>query len=375
MKLRTRVLGSKTVTGDELEKQPRLGVIGADVPRQLVLACGAVPVRIYGAWSGEVSQETHELIGAADAVAARVLNEILTGVHDGLDGLVICNDSMAHLRIYYVLRVLAERGRVPFPIHFLDTPRGNGPHLKRFLIHQYANLAAFIAGITGQRADRASFAHAAVRESALGQALQELTALRKARSLNGTTVLETYRAASQLSPEEASNRIGELICTESDPDTSQEATTSVFMTGSSHPDAAVYSAIENTGVRIVGEDHDVGESSWIGEVITAEDLEKACRALADRHIARPPAAARSLSAQRTQHFLKALDRSGATGVVALVREFDDGPVWDLAEYRPAIRNRDIWLVEETRVPASGLQESLNRMNQALASTADGKETS
>ncbi|GAA1124779.1 2-hydroxyacyl-CoA dehydratase family protein [Citricoccus alkalitolerans] len=366
-------------SGGGLETEPRVGVVGADVPRQIVLACGAVPVRILGSWTGAVSQEATELLGATDAVAARVLDEILSGAHDGLSGLVVCNDSMADLRVYYVLRILAERGRVPFPVHFLDAPRGGGDHRRRFVSHQYQRLAAFASGVTGQQADATSLADAAAREAALGEALEAVRGRRRERVLSGTTALMVYRAAAQLPPEDALERIADLVRITAEPvepDASADsacAGTPVYLTGSSHPDATVYERLEAAGAVVVGEDHDAGDAAWIGDAVTAATLEETCDLLARRHATRPPAAARSLSSERTGHLLTESDRCGAVGVVALVRDLDDGPAWDLADHRPALARRDLWLAEHLRVPADGVHDATAGVIRTLSHYVNRKD--
>ncbi|VXB86961.1 2-hydroxyglutaryl-CoA dehydratase D-component [Citricoccus sp. K5] len=354
-------------------------MVGADLPRQIVLACGAVPVRILGSWTGAVSQEATELLGATDAVAARILDEILAGAHDELAGLVVCNDSMADLRVYYVLRILAERGRVPFPVHFLDAPRGGGDHRRRFVSHQYERLAAFTSGVTGHQADATSLADAAAREAALGEVLEALRGRRRDHALSGTTALAAYRAAAQLSPEDALERIADLVRSAAEPverDESAEpacAGMPVYLTGSSHPDATVYAELEAVGAVVVGEDHDAGDAAWIGDAVTAATIEEACDLLAERHAARPPAAARSLSTERTSHLVTESERCGAAGVVALVRDLDDGPVWDLADHRPALAGRNLWLVEQLRVGADGVQNATAGIIRTLSESVNRKD--
>ncbi|NUL44551.1 2-hydroxyacyl-CoA dehydratase [Cellulosimicrobium funkei] len=373
------VPGPASPAGAGLGLEPRIGVVGADVPRPILLACGAVPVRILGSWTGSVSQEATELLGATDAVAARVLEEILAGAHDELAGLVVCNDSMADLRVYYVLRVLAERGRVPFPVHFLDAPRGGGDHRTHFVSHQYQRLAAFASEITGQQADAATLAGAAAREAALGEALEALRVRRRAHDLSGTTALAAYRAAAQLPPEQAVERIAGLVRSGAQP---VERETSagqacpgmpVYLTGSSHPDGTVYAELEAAGAVVVGEDHDAGDSAWIGGAVNASTLEEACDLLAERHAARPPAAARSLSSERTGHLLTESERCGAAGVVALVRDLDDGPAWDLADHRPALAGRNLWLAEQLQVGADGIREATAEIIRTLSESENRKD--
>jgi benzoyl-CoA reductase/2-hydroxyglutaryl-CoA dehydratase subunit BcrC/BadD/HgdB len=327
---------------------PRIGIIGADAPRQIILAAGATPVRLFGAWSGDISREAAELLGAADAVAARVLDGVLAGLHDDLAGLVVCNDSAANLRVYYVLRLLAERGRIPYPVQLLDTPRGGGQHVNLFVARQYERLAGFASVCTGQPVDAGSLSDAAARETSLGGALGQVRELRVAGALSGSAALRCYAAAAQLAPEEAVSAI-EAIQQNDAPGTMLR----VFMTGSSHPDTTVYEALEQSGIGIVGEDHDAGDAAWIGQTVDAASPGEAFTALAGLHAQRPPSASRSLTSERTDHLLAEVRRTGAAGVVALVRDLDDGPVWDLPAQREALAASGTWLAGVVRVPADG----------------------
>lgn len=328
---------------------PRIGIIGADAPRQIILAAGATPGRLFGAWSGDVSREAAELLGAADAVAARVLDGVLAGLHDDLAGLVVCNDSAANLRVYYVLRLLAERGRIPYPVQLLDTPRGGGQHVNLFVARRYERLAGFASACTGQALDAETLAAAAAREKSLGKALGRVRDLRAAGALSGSTALRCYAAAAQMSPEQAPAAIDAICGVEVPPETMLR----VFVTGSSHPDTTVYEALEQSGIVVAGEDHDAGDAAWIGQTVDAASPGEAFRALAELHAQRPPSASRSLTSERTDHLLAEVRRTGADGVVALVRDLDDGPVWDLPSQREALAARGTWLAGVVRVPAHG----------------------
>ncbi|WP_203137583.1 2-hydroxyacyl-CoA dehydratase family protein [Microbacterium sp. JZ31] len=337
---------------------PRIGVVGADLPRQLVLAAGATPVRILGSWSGPVSDEAAQLPGAVDAVAARILDALLRGAHDDLAGLVVCNDSTAHLRVFYVLRILAERGRVRYPVHLLDAPRGGGAPRDRFVARQYQRLAAFCTSLTGAAPDAAGLRDAAERELRLGEALQRLRRRRRSGRCSGPTALAAYRAAATLPP-------GEAVAIVDAADHPARGRP-VFVTGSAHPDETAYEAIETVGLTVVGEDHDTGDSAWIGDAVAADDLEAATRLLAGRHAGRAPLAARSLTAERIAHLERGLDASGATGVIALVRELDDAPAWDAAAQRRLVEGRGMPFQARVRVRPGDIAGAAHETATALA---------
>lgn len=335
---------------------PRVGVIGADVPRQLVLAAGATPVRIFGSWSQPYSSEASELLGAVDAVAPRILDDVLSGAHDDLAGLIVCNDSAADLRIFYVLRILSERGRVPFPVHLLDAPRGGGAPRDRFIERQYDRLVAFCESLTGDRIDATGLQRAARRERELGRALTALRARRRARECSGAAALAAHLAAATLPPEQ-STEITDAAAESRDGEP-------VFLTGSAHPDASVYDVIEAAGLVVVGEDHDTGDAAWIGDAVESGDLDEAIAQLAQRHAARPPLAARSRTRERAAELDRRLAETGASGVLALARDLDDGAVWDLAGQRLVVEHRGLPFAARARIaPEAALLEA-----EAVAST-------
>ncbi|WP_169053731.1 2-hydroxyacyl-CoA dehydratase family protein [Agromyces sp. H66] len=339
---------------------PRVGVIGADVPRQLVLAAGATPVRIFGSWSQPYSSEAAELLGAVDAVAARILDEVLSGAHDDLAGLVVCNDSAADLRIFYVLRILSERGRVPFPVHLLDAPRDGGAPRDRFVGRQYDRLVAFCESLTGERIDAAGLRLAARRERELGRALTALRARRRARECSGAAALHAYVAAATLPPEHAMAIVDDAASADA------RDGEPVFVTGSAHPEASVYRVIEAAGLVVVGEDHDTADAAWIGDAVDTGDRDEAVGRLAQRHAARPPLAARSRTRERAAELERRLAETDASGVLALVRELDDGPVWDLPGQRAVAERRGLPIASRARIAPEAALVEAEEVASALA---------
>ncbi|UUT34707.1 hypothetical protein [Microbacterium elymi] len=87
-----------------------IGIIGAEVPRQLVLAAGAAPRPLPGSWDGGLDDRAAALLGTVDPVVTGILTELLAGRHSDLAGLIVCNDTQSHLRLFYVLRMPARRG-------------------------------------------------------------------------------------------------------------------------------------------------------------------------------------------------------------------------------------------------------------------------
>lgn len=322
----------------------RIGVVGADVPRQIVLAAGATPVRLFGAWEGDTSAHARELLGAVDAVAVRLLDDLLAGRCDDLSALVVCNDSAAHLRLFYVLRVLASRGDVPFGVHLLDAPRAGGAPRRRFVSWQYARLAGFVSERTGRTVDADALGRAAAREARLVREIDRMRTRRMDGTCSGAAALDAYRAALTLPPEQAADVVAGAVEPAS-------GAVPVVVTGSTHPASSVYTAIEREGLRIVGEDHDAGDAAWIGAGVEAATPQRAFDALAEAHVARPPAAARSTSAERAEALRELVSAAGARAVLAVARDLDDAPAWDLSAQRAVLEPLGVQVEAALRIGA------------------------
>ncbi|WP_106815414.1 2-hydroxyacyl-CoA dehydratase family protein [Microbacterium timonense] len=327
--------------------RPVIGIVGNDVPRQLVLAGGAIPHRLTGSWSGPIDPEARDLLGAADAVAARILTEVRAG-RAQCDALVVCADSQAHVRLFSVLRATSP----DLPLHLLDLPRSASAAARRFARFQLARLATFVSDVTGQVIDVPALASAARTERELGDALRRLRERRRAvpsRCL-GSVALQAYLDASRLDPATAAARIDQAQSEV------PAGAVRVHATGSNHPDAAAYRVLEEQGCTVVSEDHDTGDQAWLGVAVDGIDVDETIERLIDAHFDRigaPPVASSAARAGLTRDEATA---SGAEVVAGLIRELDEAPAWDIPDQAALLGERGVALRLRTRVrPGDELQ--------------------
>ena len=79
------------------------GIIGADVPEELILAAGFLPVRVRGeAVAGAECAGQHGYL--AEPVTCAMLAHLVDGSYDYLDGLVIDRSLEAHTTLFFQLR-------------------------------------------------------------------------------------------------------------------------------------------------------------------------------------------------------------------------------------------------------------------------------
>ncbi|HEY6801254.1 MAG TPA: 2-hydroxyacyl-CoA dehydratase, partial [Agromyces sp.] len=196
-----------------------------------------------------------------------------------------------------------------------------------------------------------------------------LRARRRTGTCSGVAALGAYLAAATVPPDQAAAMVDAAVAAHDahgvdDP----RDGASVFVTGSAHPDASVYDAIEASALVVIGEDHDTGDAAWIGDAVDAADLDEAIAQLARRHATRPPLAARSRTSERAIELDRRLDETGAAGVLALIRDLDDAPAWDLSGQRVVMDRRGLPFATAARIaPDAALREA-----EAAAATLAGE---
>ena len=300
-----------------------IGVVGNDVPRQLVMASGGIARRLGGAWDGPIDERAAALLGAVDPVVAGVLTDLLGGRQSEVDGLIVCNDSQSHLRLFYILRMLQGEG-LP-RVHLLDLPRVESEGARRFATLQFDALVQFCAGVSGTAPTPEALRSAGSREAQVRTAVDRLQGRRRATSpVRGGDALSAMLAAGALEPEAAVAAL-DAVREEAPKDAVR-----VHVTGSAHPDASVYRALEEHGMVVVSEDHDTGDEAWLGACVVSDDVESVNGGLIRQHFGRIAGSATCSIASRAALTTASAIRSGARIVLSLIREGDEAPAWDLA---------------------------------------------
>lgn len=352
---------------------PRIGVVGNDVPRQLVLACGLVPVRLTGQWSTGEPRRSSDL-GAVDDAVAGIYDDLRDGVHADLDAVVVCNDSQANLRLFYLLRARGLGGRV----HLVDLPRQDAPETRVFAHAQYRSLVEFCAGVSGIHPTASSWLEAAAAVRRVQTAAERMRQRRVQGDCSGTEALAGYRDATGLPPEQA------VASIDARRGGCEAGRVRVHVTGSAHPDDTVYRILQEQGVEIVSDDHDTGDRTLLGPAVTAEGvhagvpegaaegdddlLDHRVDALLDpiatAHFGRTATSAVELAQARARLTAELASSAGAAAVLGIVRDADEAPLWDLADQREHLRQVGIPFHVVTHLRPDTLVDGIHRLARA-----------
>jgi benzoyl-CoA reductase/2-hydroxyglutaryl-CoA dehydratase subunit BcrC/BadD/HgdB len=351
-----------------------IGFVGTDVPRELITAAGAMPLRLHSQ-TGAPSASAVRLLGeATDVVAQSILSQVLAGELDFLTGIVISRDSEASLQMFYVLRQLVARGTGMPPVHLIDLLHLPRPSTERYNQGQVVVCAQVLAGWTGNLVSGDSLAAAISVHRDLREQVAAVQALRVGGVVSGTAGLHVAAAADSLPPAEAVVWFERLVrSAAAEPEPVSGRGLRLFFCGSAQDQDGVYRAIEDADVQIVGEDHDWGMIASAASIPLSADstYEGLLRQVAWSYHYRSPAAA---TAPLAVHALWSADQAaacGAAAVLCLTRVFDDAPAWDYPKMAEHLRDRGVPSVlvarQQMRPDPVTLRESLESIRETSAS--------
>ena len=332
-------------------------MVGNDVPRQLVLAGGALPVRLTGSWTpGEPSGASD--LGAVDFSVTAAYDALRRGDHDDLSAVIVCNDSQAHLRLFYLLRARA----VGATIQLLDLPREDSAEARRFARHQFQALLRLCEDIGGRALTPYALAEVGEDLQQLEAAVERMRARRVEGSCSGSEALAGYRDATSLPPRSAIARIDAR-------GGGAPGWVRVHATGSSHPDGTVYRILQERGVEVVSDDHDTGDRTLLGPAVAEGDVETVLDAVVTAHFERVGGSAVELAQVRAQLTADLAATAGVAAAVGIVRDVDEAPLWDLQDQRDELSRSGIPFHVLTHLQPHTLVERVHRLADEILEAA------
>ena len=317
--------------------RPVAGYVGADVPVEVLTAAGFLPIRLTGDPGAPPVAGDRYLGRGLDPVARSVLTRLLDGAYGPLEALVVSHDCEASLRLFYAVRELhrTEPGIGLPPVHLVDVLHLPHRTTTRYVLAKIRQLRAQVERWSGGPVTDEDLAAAVVAHDRVRSLLGQVAGLRRERParLAGAQALTVVAATTALPPERAAGLV-EVLLAEAD-DLPEATGRRVFLTGSSHDHPGVYTALQEAGLLVVGEDHDWGDLLHHRLVAPPPDPALLELALAERYqLAGPTAAAASIR-KRAAHTAAAARACGAEAVLSYVRVHDDAPRWDFPAQRDA----------------------------------------
>jgi len=318
-----------------------LGELGCDVPDELVIAAGMLPVRVYADPEKPLTETDKYLEYAFDPMVRAQFEKIVDGTyHSQIDALAISNSTDVVIRVYLYLRELkrVEPDKPVPPVEFIDWLFSRHRlHQVRdeFVIDLFKKKLEEWAGreITGEQVRAAGKLCNENR-----QALREMAQLRHGGEvrISGSEALVII-GAGLFMEREAHTRLVRQV-TEDARGWPVLTGPRVYYTGANQEDTALYDKIEAAGLVVVGEDTDWGDRSYDRDY----NLEyPVARAVVDRYLLREYSARKSTTAQRVGALDREVDAAGAQGVIFYTNQYDEVATWDMPNQRRSLEARGI----------------------------------
>lgn len=322
---------------------PVIGVLGRSVPRELVTAAAAQPVRLSPLRLTSPDEPVpanlpDSIADELGPVVARVLATLLSGGLGWIDGLVIGRDSETHTKLFYALREFRRGGDYPRlpPFTFFDLLKLPSRTSARYNRAQARRLADTVGRWSGYPAGPREVAAAIEDSLATDEALREVTDRRTAHppSVSGRDGLVFAGAAQVLDGPSFRARLrAELPGSAPAPDGARgTGGLRVLVTGSGQDDPWVYEVLEDAGIVIVGDDHDWGYPGQVSQRLTADPIDY----LVDKYHFDLAGPARTGLAERTAHTIAWASAASARAVLHIAADHDDAPRWEITALRAGL---------------------------------------
>lgn len=317
---------------------PTVGVLGRDVPRELILAAGMTPVRLFPAVGLRAAALEEFVAGSPlqlDPVTASQFSRLLRGDFDWINHLVLAHDTPAQAAVFAIMREIErfEPDR-QFPERwFLDLLHLPYRTTSSYNRRRLSDLRETLRGWSGRALSDDDLRSALRLTATQRQLCRSVSELRCGDRpvLRGSDALRIYGAAMTMPVQAHIDLVSDLL-RELD-GTPPLQGIPVLVTGGAQPCTDFYELLESCGAVIVGEDDDWGDRWWDGQVrLTADPLD----GLTDAYHRGPPAASGYGIADRAEYTAARAAASRAVAVIAFVLDGDNAPRWDLPAQERAL---------------------------------------
>ena len=341
-----------------------VGKLGCDVPDELLIAAGFLPVRVYADPDKPLKQTDTYLEYAFDPVIRAQFEKIVDGTYGAqLDALAISNSTDVIIRTYLYLRELkrVEPEKPIPPIDFIDWL------FTRNRLHQVRNehtIALFRETVekwAGHPITDEDIRKAAEICNENRLVLREMALLRRGDKvrISGSEALVIIGSGFFMERSEHT-RLVRAVTADAAAWPMLEGPR-VFFTGSDQEDTALYEMLEAAGAVIVGEDHNWGDRFYERDY----NMEYSpVRALVDRYMLREFSSKKSFVSQRVEALNREVRAANAEAVLFYTNIYEEAASWDYPSQKKALESQGVktacfakmeWPVTKN----AGLQEELN----------------
>jgi benzoyl-CoA reductase/2-hydroxyglutaryl-CoA dehydratase subunit BcrC/BadD/HgdB len=316
------------------------GYVGVDVPEELLMAAGFLPIRITPDPVGSVELAARYFRPNFNPVLMSILNRILDGTYAFLDRLILSNSSESVLQLFYVLREIQRLE--PYEglpkLHFLDFLHTRYRTTALYNRDRVAEFKQRIEGWIGNELDGDQVERTIAVCNENRRLLLRIARLRTEDSprISGVEALQITGASMLMKKDEHNGLLHKLL--EKADQLPEREGVRLFLEGSSVGDLSVYEIIESCRAIVVAEDSDWGNRYF--DKLIDETIDP-LTAITDRYHFKAPSPNKSTIQQRVEYCVRKVKEAKADGVIFYIIEGENPPSWDYPEQRKALEEMGV----------------------------------
>jgi benzoyl-CoA reductase/2-hydroxyglutaryl-CoA dehydratase subunit BcrC/BadD/HgdB len=313
-----------------------VGCLGSDIPEEILIAFGIMPVHICGNRKNTTTQADQFLEEGFNQRIKSQFEQIVNGTYYYLNHLIISNSSDAIIRVYYYLRAAKKYNlSLPLPeLYFFDFLHSRFRESALYNRERLMALIKYLENWTGESLNQEKLHNAIQLCNKNRELLRQLKDLRCSQEvrISGTMALKILTSSS-FTPKEVHNQALEGFLTQVK-HLSVMKGKRIFISGSSHDHTQFYELVESCGGVIVGEDHEFSSRRFDNQVSTNVDP---IDGIVDCYHLRVPPTYQATVSERVNSLIKEVKETKAEGVIFYIHKADDAPSWDFPEQREALK--------------------------------------
>ncbi len=309
-------------------------MLGDDIPEELIIAAGLLPVRLTGWYGGERVNADKYLERSFGPIWRGVFEAVVNGsLKDEMDFLVLQNSSDMILKIFYYLREMKRAYKeisLP-PLKFVDLIITDKiMRAQEQDLDEFKDLCATLEDWSGNKITDEAIREAGVQCNAFRAAIRDFSALRYGAEsrVTGSEAITAITGAMYMDKAEGTELLKKLAADAASWPVVDAL--SIYYTGSLNETSDVYELVEAAGGNIVSED------KFLGDRYAARDMRMDItpfRALVDMVLYRFPSSERGTVKERAEVVPARMQEVGAKALLVYMHFNDESYIWDFPKQK------------------------------------------
>lgn len=315
-----------------------IGMMGCDVPEEILIAGGYLPVAVCAGTAETTPDADRYLEYAFDAQVRRMFDRLTDGKEKPYSHVVLSNSTDVMVRIYFYLREVrrTEPERCVPELSFMDWLFTRRNLYQKYNIGMIEDFIREVNTWGGVPVTEESLRHACEVCNEDRAAMRRLEKLRLEGKVSGSEALRVIGASMFMDRGEHAALCGEFV-KEAESRTPQDGVR-IFVTGSEQENPAFYDLVEQAGGRIVCEDHNFGARRYQNDVDLSQG---AAIGIVNRYMLRPFSAKKASVSERVKTLRESVKECGAQCVIFYTNLYDEAASWEIPEQRRMLKQEGI----------------------------------